>query len=94
MTKTAQHIQDENIDDDIRERMAKKRATLERKCRAKLSTEHYFTAIKSLMTWGVATAEDWGVVAERIGSAKAIRLADSMGFPVQSLDDSNSPDYK
>lgn len=76
---------------EIKEKMAEKRARLERKCRAKLSTSKWFTAIEWLMRRGVATVEDWDVVRENVGESLAVRTAMNLGFPINKgeLYDSN-----
>lgn len=84
------------IEEDIirsREKMAIKRAKIEEKSRDHLSTKKWRIAINFLMRVGVATDEDWGVLKENIGQARASKLASDMGYPLDYKYE-NHKDYR
>ena len=74
--------------------MERRKAELERGWREKLSTKLWSSAMKKLMLHGLATVDDWQVVAENIGQGRAVHYADIMGFPVDNKYGDTYRDYK
>lgn len=72
----------------------KRKEAFEREARAKLPQKNWRSGIDFLMRVGVATADDWGVVAEHHGRSVAMRTATALGFPLDEPETSHSSDYR